>query len=471
MRSSFRHWALKSLAIAAALPSLLSGQTVVINELSATQSDRVVRYNAAGAPELGVRPYWYEVDFPLSTAWAPLTGPLGSGFTGISNMQAQLARSPAFYVRREFTLTAAQAASTDPLQLIVDYCDGFVCYLNGVEVSRRNAGGVRGPMFHDQTSFNVRTSTRPTTNSAETIALGTGASALREGRNVIAFQMHNNLQGDATLLLDATLRLNGTTPQVLVNPTDQFQVISGEAPPSGGLVDPSDYAIASGPVPGPNWTQVSYPDTSWTTAPGPFGYVSPVPTNTALDILPQLGTQVLQMLNTNASIYMRRSFELTQADIDAITNLSLTADWDDGYVVYLNGNEISRANVAGNPGTFVPFTTLATLHNSARDGGVAAPGNTTLIATLPVTKSQLRVGTNVISAQLHNNTLGSSDLILDLQMTATGLANPALVTKGSEWRYIIPTSEFGVPAAVPPRPVPEYVDWVERKIRLPPLST
>src|SRR4030095_8527800 len=145
---------------------------------------------------------------------------------------------------------------------------------------------------------------------------------------------------------------------------------------------------------------------------------------------PQLGTNlVTQMQNVEWSVYMRREFTITQAQYDALTATSLTVDWDDGYVLYLNGYELSRANVGGVSGAFVPFNTAASGHGGQYEGG---GNNPAAVVAVPVPKNLLRVGRNVVSAQLHNTTLGSSDLLLDVRFSGTAGSTLTWVGRGSQ---------------------------------------
>src|SRR4030095_2888550 len=47
------------------------------------------------------------------------------------------------------------------------------------------------------------------------------------------------------------------------------------------------------------------------------------------------------------SLYLRRTFSIP--DLGTIDNLILKIDYDDGFVAYLNGTEVARANATGNP--------------------------------------------------------------------------------------------------------------------------
>ena len=120
------------------------------------------------------------------------------------------------YLRKEITLTAAQAALTDPAELLINYDDGIVIYINGVELARRNVGPAGTFVYHDQPAFN-----RHDASAAETITLGATNAVLHEGVNTIAIQVQNNAfaeggtdipataPGGGRFRCDATLRIGG----------------------------------------------------------------------------------------------------------------------------------------------------------------------------------------------------------------------------------------------------------------------
>ncbi len=452
--------------------SALLAQSVIINEAGPAPSERVLQFSTTGAPRLGSTVAWTEEGYDASW-WASGAGPFGFGYTQTTDVAAlMLDRTPALYLRKEFTLTAPQAASTDALQLVIDYDDGFIAFLNGVEVARRNLGAPQSFAYHDQTAWNVRKAAP--TNPVETISLGSAASRLKAGANVLAIQVHNAAQADSsgrffkdpTLRCDATLRVASTTPQNLVTSADTWKYLAGAFEPSGGLVDPVDFALPVPPLAtGPTWTQPAFDDSAspWTAGTSGIGF------DTATDYRAQLGQNATTMLSTVLSASMRRAFTLTQAEFDSITSLNFTVDYDDGYVFYVNGEEIERTGLPGAAGTVVPWNQAATSHGGVKDNGGNAP---VLLRTVPLAKSRLRPGLNVIAGQVHNSTPGSSDLLLDIRLTAATAGTPlTLLTFGStiRWRmnpHYQTGAEFAVgsvqPVAVVP-PEPAFFDFVELK--------
>jgi Lamin Tail Domain/Chitobiase/beta-hexosaminidase C-terminal domain len=448
-------------------------QSVIINELSTTQSDRVLQFPAGQTPRLG----------PLGQRWCdpgPLppvffrqgSGPFGFGYGGEGTaLQSQMAaKAMSLYLRKEITLSAAQAASTDPLELLASYDDGLVIYVNGVERARRNLGAPGTFVYHDQPAYN-----RHNAAAAESILLGTVNTVFHEGVNVIAVQVHNNAfaeggtdipttaPGGGTFKFDATLRTAGAVPQSLIPAAGAWHYFVGAHEPSGGVTDTAD--LAAPLIPGPDWTQLSYPaESAWTQAPGAIGFDTGSDYYRAANVAgSQCSVNLSTMLNSRISVYMRRSFELTQQQLDGITSLTLTVDWDDGYALFLNGHEISRASLPGAPGTLIAWNQAATAHNASTDGGFFGNPQPGIVQTISIDKSRLRAGTNVIAAQVHNSSTGSSDLMLDVQFSAAGTVPLTFVTKNSLWRYLIPAAEF---ATMPPTGAAftaAFHDWVELK--------
>jgi hypothetical protein len=86
------------------------------------------------------------------------------------------------------------------LTLDVQFDDGFVAYLNGVEVARRNA-----PALLAWNSASITNRPAAAAFRAETIDLSAFASSLPSGRNVLAFQALNSAASDPEFFLTAAL--------------------------------------------------------------------------------------------------------------------------------------------------------------------------------------------------------------------------------------------------------------------------
>jgi hypothetical protein len=158
---------------------------------------------------------------------------------------------------------------------------------------------------------------------------------------------------------------------------------------------------------GVNWTANDYDDSAWPAGSGLLAFENNAAiiglTNTVLND-PRL---VTNSLGAGHAYYFRLALPVTN-DLSAYT-LTATGYLDDGLVLYLNGNEITRIRMA--EGT-VLNSTLASAQ--APD----ASGDTTVqdIFTLPA--SAFVTGTNVLAASIHQRSTDSSDIVFGLKLEA-----------------------------------------------------
>ena len=245
-----------------ALLSCARGQ-VVINEVSGAASDRNLQWSASGSPKLGSGIPWNASNFN-ATPWASGNLPAGWGSTVNTNLQsAMLNKTPSLYLRKTFAVTPSQAALTTPLVLQVDVDDGFIAYINGVEVARANCGPANHFMFVSQVAYNAATSSGPVEYT-----LAAANTLLVSGNNVLSIQAHN-YKVDTNFRLNAGLRLITSTQSVtLTNALYDFANANGAsmthtntagtvtnvtagAPPAGGWL-----AIAANPTSDNTWTSL-----------------------------------------------------------------------------------------------------------------------------------------------------------------------------------------------------------------------
>ncbi|RYD38717.1 MAG: hypothetical protein EOP86_00085 [Verrucomicrobiaceae bacterium] len=211
---------------------------VVISELHAAPSERLLRSDDRGRTVLGAGPVWYDLEFPAA-GWASGPAPLGFGFTGLAtDLTAGLSGiTPSLYVRKTFTLSAGGAAAA-ALKLSVLYNDGFVAYLNGQEIARARLGPKGYFVAADHTAFSEATAS----SLAQNFTLTSLGGLLREGENLLAVQVHNhsknakgNLRFDAALELDPGTA--GAAQPVVRGDTWSWRAGFGE--PSGGVFEPN----------------------------------------------------------------------------------------------------------------------------------------------------------------------------------------------------------------------------------------
>jgi hypothetical protein len=102
--------------------------------------------------------------------------------------------------------------------------------------------------------------------------------------------------------------------------------------------------------------------------------------------------------------YFRHRF--TVSDPSVFSTLNLRVLRDDGAVVYLNGTEIRRDNM---PTGTITYTTTAPTNMDAAD-------ELTFFASPPISPASLVTGDNVLAVEVHQKSVGSSDLAFDLEL-------------------------------------------------------
>ena len=212
-----------------------------------------------------------------------------------------------------------------------------------------------------------------------------------------------------------------------------------------------------------DWKHPSFTPTGWKTGQAAlgFGAVGSLTLNAAV------------AQNTpRHTVYFRQQFNVTNAT--DYTQLTFDIIRDDGAIVYLNGVEVDRTNIT--PGT-KSFSDLA-VSSSPEDEVVS-------LATLTLSPGQLLEGTNTIAVEIHQASIESSDLGLDLRvrgikpnsgsnsvtLTQTGTLN-ARAFNGGEWSAL-QSADFivGTPASASnlviseifynPIGTSEETEWIE----------
>lgn len=231
-------------------------------------------------------------------------------------------RFTTLYLRKKFVVSDLSTVKT--LSLNVDYDDGFVAYLNGTEVVRV---GLDTPLSYDSLAENHEAihdgkldMTQPHNYNPlptlEPFSLNQFIGLLKKGTNLLAIEVHNAALDSSDLTM---------IPQLVADEfIYDFVIARGDTwayrTPAPTL---SDQSV-------PNWTDPTYDDKGWMRGPSGFGYGD----GDDQTILPA-GT---------ICVYTRKDFWID--DKEKIGSLILQIDYDDGYIIYLNGREIARKNVA-----------------------------------------------------------------------------------------------------------------------------
>ena len=84
--------------------------------------------------------------------------------------------------------------------------------------------------------------------------------------------------------------------------------------------------------PGSDWNTIGFNDNAWLTGPSGIGYGDG-----------DDATVLSDMENNYITVYMRKTFTVT--DPDLVSGLNFTVDYDDGFVAFVNGTEVLRLSL------------------------------------------------------------------------------------------------------------------------------
>ena len=171
-----------------------------------------------------------------------------------------------------------------------------------------------------------------------------------------------------------------------------------------------DYLVPTS-QPSTNWNQLGFNASSWSTGPSGFGFGD---------------EDDATVISPTMSVYIRKTFEIT--DATAVGYMVLDIDYDDGFVAYLNGQEIARNLVSGDVPAF----------NQSSDGNHEA-----LLyqgygpERFEVDPLLLNTGTNILAVQVHNQSIDSSDLSA-LPVLSLGITNSNYDYTTPPWWFVAP---------------------------------
>ena len=156
-----------------------------------------------------------------------------------------------------------------------------------------------------------------------------------------------------------------------------------------------------------NWKSDSYNDSGWASGQAPLGYKM-----TGVKTTVSYGSDANRK---NPTTYFRKTINLdtTPSSSDIF---QLNYQVDDGFVVYVNGQEAGRFNM---PNGFITFNTFSSSY--AED--------TPLTGTIDLSPTLFKSGSNTIAVEIHNNSYTSSDQYWDGELlTSVGSTTDELVS-------------------------------------------
>ncbi len=141
-----------------------------------------------------------------------------------------------------------------------------------------------------------------------------------------------------------------------------------------------------------NWMNPGFDDSGWARGPAPFRYGDGTG-----------GTELSDMQGNYSSLYLRSTFTCSASDL--IKELSIMSDYDDGFILWINGVIALYRNVPGN----LQYNGFAPENH---ESGMAEE---TIISVIPL---NLVDGVNQIAVQAFNVNLASTDFYIDIAIYA-----------------------------------------------------
>lgn len=198
------------------------------------------------------------------------------------------------------------------------------------------------------------------------------------------------------------------------------------------------YQIGNSSIPN-DWNTINFNDNTWNTGNKSIGYGD---------------NDDSTIIAPTPSVYMRIKFNI--ADKNNVKEAKLMADYDDGFIAYLNGNEVIRVNM-GNKGDFINYNTVATRsHEAFNYRTISNSINGYYLDSITLDKYLLN-GENTLAIEVHNDSTNGSDLSFNCSLY--NLNNEYFNVFADESAYIgqtrldsskfpiivINTDEYGIP--------------------------
>ena len=282
--------------------------------------------------------------------------------------------SVSIYTRAEFFI--ANKDDVETVFLGVDYDDGYVAWVNGTEVFRSGEMPTGTPEFNSvPLSHESSNAATPNYGTLHNVT-ATGKPVLKNGLNVLALGVWNVGPSSSDLVVVPRLSINRpaeTTMSYLANNVEPV-----------GIGD---------------WTLfLGFDDSEWPRGNYGVGY--------------EAGTGAEDLIATeiptdSLSIFTRATFNVKPSTVDSFF---LGADYDDGYVAWINGVEVHRSpEMPGNPDDPVAWDADPSAHESSNG---AEPDYSPLIDITVKGGNALFEGENMLAIGAWRNSGSTDDLVL-----------------------------------------------------------
>ena len=211
---------------------------------------------------------------------------------------------------------------------------------------------------------------------------------------------------------------DGTDPRLSSNPDGNTVLLVPENAAKRAIV-----AAVAADEPASNWNDLGFDDSAWPVGSKGAGYELTSGGRYDPLIDPNLDFASAVDPTTDETIYLRTVFNMDDPSVFNV--LTLKIRFEDGFVAYLNGEEIARDHAPGSPGDPVAW-----------DAGAAGPAGSPrdaeaeLFLDIDATPGipHLRAGANVLAIHALNRGVNSSDFLIWPQLDGSNVGsgpNPA----------------------------------------------
>lgn len=291
---------------------------------------------------------------------------------------------PTYYFRTKVNVNKASAVTA--IKGSISYDDAAIIYINGVKAAAFNEAGC-------DSNSSYSTSKDNSTKNFEIIDSAV-LNALKNGENVVAVEVHNHYDNSSDIFF-AMNELSFSTDTVLLNEAAEWKYLDDNTDPAGDS-SATDYNRTA-------WTAEGFNTDGWKTAAGSFGSKRGTAEygdgRTAATVLNGCDGQ-----NNTPAYFFRTTFNIS--NLDRYTKLVGSLEYDDGVIVYINGQSVAAGhdNACDENGNPLGHGFDANLQY----GGSNQGPDTLQISLLDL--SLLHNGENTIAVELHNGRKTSSDV-------------------------------------------------------------
>ena len=309
---------------------------------------------------------WRQPGFDAS-AWPEGAAPFhygdGVGGTTLGDMQNLYS---SVYARHEFEV--ASTVGIVGMDLALDYDDGVIVWLNGVEIARANAPS------ESPDGFAAR---GHESGTSEDFPLDEVVDLLVSGNNVLAMQAFNVSLASTDFFVEAKLNVSRTS-EPLIEQDSVWRYRRGTEEASS---------------PREAWRNLDFDDSDWQEGATPIGYG-----------FGDENTVLSDMQGNYTTVFMRRKIDVP--DLGDLDFIEIRVDIDDSYLLWVNGEL-----VLSGPGTptntrFDAVSKVAHTRGRVDELRVNDPGDFFM------------EGLNVVALQVFNISVQSSDLWAWVEMDA-----------------------------------------------------